>query len=235
MNLRMAPESFATYAAGTSDPRFTEWLRRQSEAAWACMITHRFTRDIAADALELDVFKRYLVYEHAFVETTVSIFGYALVRAPSITEQTRLVEVLRGLTSDQEGYFTRVFEALGMPEACRREPVLPPAVQAFREGMLGAAAHGAYEDILAAMLAAEWMYLTWSREAQRSNPRDSFPAEWIALHIAPRFENQVTWMREQLDRLGPMLAPFRQHRAADIFRRTLELEVDFHDAPYAEP
>ena len=233
MSAQSTSEGFVAFAAAGNGLRFTDWLRARSEPLWTRMTTHRFTREIADDSLAAEAFQRYLVYEHAFVETAVTIFGYALVRAPSIAEQTRLVTVLGGLTGEQIGYFQRVFDALGVSDEDRAQPVLPPAVRAFRDGMLAVAAHGEYEEILAAMVAAEWMYLTWSRVAHRRRPRDPRGAEWVALHVAPDFAGQVDWMRQQLDWLGPMLAPFRQERAAAAFRRTLELEIDFHDAPYA--
>lgn len=213
---------------------FTEWLRRESEPLWTRMIEHRFVRDMAGDTMAPDVFKRYLVYEHAFVDTAVTIFGYALVRAPSIAEQKRLVEVLRGLTDDQNSYFDRAFDALGVHDDLRRAPPLPASVSAFRDGMLVVAAHGAYEDIIASMLGAEWMYLTWCQAAHARRPKNALAAEWIALHVAQPFADQVAWMRDQLDRLGPQLPSWRQARAADAFRRTQALEIDFHEAPYQE-
>jgi len=218
-----------TAPAGT---QFSDWLRQSSEPLWTRMIEHRFVRDMASDAMPPDAFKRYLVYEHAFVDTAVTIFGYALVRAPSIREQKRLAEVLRGLTDDQNGYFDRAFDALAVPEDLRRAPPLPAAVLAFRDGMLVVAAHGAYEDIIAAMLGAEWMYLTWCQAAHARRPANALAAEWIELHVARPFADQVAWMRDQLDRLGPQLSSRRQARAAEAFRRTLALEIDFHDAPY---
>jgi len=46
--------------------------------------------------------------------------------------------------------------------------------------------------------------------------------------------DQVVWLLDELDRFGPELAPVRQHRLAAAFRRTLILEIGFHDAPYAD-
>ena len=54
----------------------------------------------------------------------------------------------------------------------------------------------------------------------------------VALHVDQPFADQVVWMRGQLDKYGPSLAPWRQERVAESFRRTLELEIGFHDAPY---
>lgn len=227
-------ENFADYLQTKPNPRFCEWLRYSAEPDWTRMVGHRFTQDMATDSLPPDAMLRYLVYEHGFVETAVTIFGYALVKAPTITEQVKLVETLRSLTTDQLAYFDRVFERLGVSAEQRASTVTPLGVLAFREGMLSLAAHGTYEEIIAGMAAAEWMYLTWSQAAPQRHPSHSVCAEWVALHVDPQFAGQVAWLLEQLDRLGPSLPLSRQQKLAAAFHRTLVLEIGFHDAPYAE-
>lgn len=231
---RGSDTSFADYRRATPTGSFSDWVRSVAEPLWGRMLTHRFTSDMASDALPPDALRRYLIYEHDFVEVAVTIFGYALVKAPSTVEQARLTEILRGLTTDQLAYFDRVFRRLGVSEPMRRPDVLPPAVLAFREGMLALASHRTYEEIIAGMAAAEWMYHTWCQEAQRRQPADPVSTEWIALHVAPPFAEQVAWLLGQLDGLGPALAPWHQQRVALAFRRTLALEIDFHDAPYGD-
>ena len=226
--------SFADYSRTTANARFSDWLRDRAEPDWTRMVNHRFMQDIATDSLPPDVLLRYLIYEHGFVETAVTIFGYALVKAPTIVEQGKIVETLRGLTTDQLAYFDRAFERLGVSAEQRASTVSPAGVLALRDGMLSLAAHSTYEEIIAGMAAAEWMYLTWSQAAYRRHPSHPVCAEWIALHVDPQFAGQVDWLREQLDRLGPLLAPIRQQQVAAAFHRTLVLEIGFHHAPYAE-
>ena len=233
-DLRIVAPSFADFAKAVPGGSFSEWLRARSGPPWDRMVHHRFTREMAQGTIAPAALRRYLVFEHRFVETAVVIFGYALVRAPSIVEQARLTEVLRGLTGDQLTWFQRIFTQLGISEAEQR-PVDPPsAVRAFDEGMLGLAAHGSYEEIVGSMAAAEWMYHTWCTEAHAAAPADPVIAEWVGLHVAASFADQVAWMRGQVDQHGPALAPWRQERVANAFARTLALEIDFHDAPYQE-
>ena len=228
------PGSFRDYVTRTGGGRFRDWLRDRAEPHWTRMVDHRITKDMAADTLPPAALRRYLIHEHGFVETAVTIFAYALVKAPGIAEQSHLVETLRGLTTDQLEYFERVFGELGVSAAERDATPNPAEVLAFCDGMMRLAAHGTYEEIIAGMAAAEWMYLTWSRAAHERQPRDRTCAEWIALHVAPPFASQVEWLLEQLDALGPALPPRHQGRLADAFRRTLELEIAFHDAPYVD-
>jgi thiaminase/transcriptional activator TenA len=100
--------------------------------------------------------------------------------------------------------------------------------------VLAIAERGSFAEILAAMLAAEWMYLTWCEAAQIQGPRVATAADWIRLHVEPGFRGQVAWLRRRLDQLGPDLPAAEQRRCADSFGRVLALEIAFHHAPYAE-
>lgn len=226
------PFTYAEFSRLHDQSRFTDWLRQQAEPAWTAAVEHRFTYQIADDSLDEAVFKRYLVNEYSFVITAATLLGYAIAKAPKMEEKARLAEGLRGLTTDQRQFFMRAFDALGIPEAQWAAPISDSAVLVFRDTTVRAAAHGGFEESLATMLAAEWMYVTWSQRAHRRRPRHPYYAEWIALHVTPEFEGHVAWLRGRLDHYGPLLPPCRQAEVAYIFRRTLELEIAFHDAPY---
>jgi thiaminase (transcriptional activator TenA) len=225
---------YSDYANAMQAATFSGWLRSQAGPLWDRMVRHRFTLDVASDRLPPDVWRRYLLYEHAFVETAVTIFGYALVKAPSIDAQVRLSTVLHELTTDQIEYFDRAFERLGVTPAERRLASPPAAVHAFRDGMLALAAHGTYEEIIGGMAAAEWMYLTWCTAAHERSPGDAMIVDWVALHVDQPFANQVAWMRGQLDGYGPELPQRHQEAVAKAFRHTLALEIGFHHAPYLD-
>lgn len=233
MTRKRVTETFLSYSTRQQDARFTEWLRERSEPAWTQAIDHRFTHEIAEDRLDDEVFGRYLMNEYSFVETSATVLGYAIAKAPSIDQKARLAEALRSLTADQRAYFIKVFPALGISSGQRETFTFSPAVLSFRDTVLRAAAHGGYEESLATMLAAEWMYLTWSKRASQKAPVRPYTAEWIELHVSAAFEDHVSWMRGQLDMYGPALLPYRQAEVAYLFNRTLELEIAFHDAPFA--
>jgi hypothetical protein len=69
--------------ADSGHDRFTGWLRARSEPDWTAATEHRFTEELAADTLEDDVFRRYLVADFRFVETLTATIGYAAARAPT--------------------------------------------------------------------------------------------------------------------------------------------------------
>lgn len=209
-------------------------ILEQARDVWDAMQGHRFVRDIEADQLEPTIFRRYLAYENAFVETAIQIFGYSLVKAPGLEEQRWLIGVLGALAEEQIAYFREAFATLDMDEAEWRDLPLPATVVAFRDGMLAIAAHGSYVDGIAAMFAAEWMYWTWCTRASSRPITDPVLKQWVDLHAAETFAAQVQWLRRQVDLAGLKMAASARARVADIFRRALNLEIGFHSAPYQE-
>jgi thiaminase/transcriptional activator TenA len=230
----MVGEDFAGFQLRHADAGFCDWLRAKNKASWDAMVTHRFCRDLASDRLPEAAFVRYLRYEHAFVRAAIGIFAYALAKAPTAADQDHLTDVLAGLAGEQEAYFRRAFAGLGLDPASPVPDALPEAARGLREGVLAVAAEGTFAEILAAMLAAEWMYLTWCEQAHARGPRREAPADWIQLHVEPAFRGQVDWLKRRLDELGPTLPTGEQARCADHFGSVLALEIAFHDAPYGE-
>lgn len=216
-------------ATGT---QFSEWLRDGDPALWQRMIGHRFCRDIAEDRLPDAAFTRYLRYEHAFVRAAIGMFAFALAKAPMPADQDHLLGILNALSTEQQAYFTRTFADLGLDAAVLAPDALPLAVRALRDGLLGFAAKGSFAEILAAMLAAEWMYLTWCDAAHARKPRRPAPAAWIGLHIESGFRQQVAWLRHRLDEIGPIIDSAERERCRTQFAKVLALEIAFHSAPY---
>jgi thiaminase (transcriptional activator TenA) len=207
-------------------------IRYYARSAWDRMQKHRFVTEIEHDRLAPEVFKRYLVYEHAFVETAISIFAYALARASTPSQRQTLVIILRALVEDQIDYFNRAFAhfAIDPGEELRRHR--PAGLLMFKNGMLGIAASGTYAEIMVTMLAAEWMYMTWSERVLRRPSRDAWIREWVSLHTEQPFVEQVNWLQGQVDDAGKTLTATERNHLAEVFLTALELEIIFHDAPY---
>jgi thiaminase/transcriptional activator TenA len=149
-----------------------------------------------------------------------------------MAERRRLGTFLGTLTSEENDYFERSFDALDVPETDRVDPERAPVTEAFEDLLGRAAGEGGYEETLAVLLPAEWCYLSWAREVADAKPELFYLAEWIDLHATEDFESFVEWLRGELDRTGPELSPRRQGRVARHFRRTMALEVAFFDAAY---
>lgn len=227
----MTAETFEAYATGRADARFTDWLRERSESDWTAATEHRFVRELADGTVDDAVFRRYLVQDYAFVGTLTSAFGYAVGQAPTMEARSSLTEFLGTLTDEENDYFERSFDTLDVPVNDRTDPPRADVTEAFEDLLIRAALEGDYEETLAVLVPAEWIYLSWATAASDA-PEKFYLREWIELHDTPEFEAFVEWLRRELDEYGPSLHERRQRRIERLFRRTVALEVAFFDAAY---
>jgi len=211
---------------------FSEQMRRAAGEIWSAALQHRFFREVAAGSVADRVFERYLRVEYGFVDCAAIVLGYGVAKAPSFMERRRLALGLYGLTTDQENFFAAAFERIGTPPQSRQG--LPPNPQSapLHDIFLNAATNEGYEEILACILAAEWMYLTWCSDANRTPSSRDYIRDWVALHAGGAFADHVLWVRAEIDARAPALPPERQARLRSLFARVLSAEILFHDAAY---
>ncbi|MGO4197718.1 TenA family protein [Rhizobium sp. YAF28] len=209
----------------------SEQMLDENRDVFEAMVHHRFVEDIKADRLPNEAFERYLVFEGAFVDTAIAIFSYATAKAGTIEEKRWLIGVLDALANQQIAYFEKTFATRAIDPA--RHDTGRADVAAFREGMLAIARDGGFLDTIAAMFAAEWMYWTWSTEADRMAISDPLLKEWVRLHAEPEFEAQARWLKAVLDEAGETMDIAERKRLSAIFGRAQRLEIDFHDAAYS--
>ncbi|MFC4438967.1 MULTISPECIES: TenA family protein [Natrialbaceae] len=238
------PASYADYADGADDPRFTAWLRERSESAWTDAVDHPFTRELGAGTLEEEAFATYLVQDSAFLDALVGAFGFAVGQAPDVAAKRPLIEFLETVTVEENDYVERSFDALDVSEAQRRDPDRSPTTAALVDLLGRAAREGGYAETLAVLVPAEWIYREWATAVadRYGNPNGERPsaganlpfyyAEWIDLHAVPSFVAFVDELRDQLDAVGPDCSPRRQARVERLFRRTVDLEAAFFDEAY---
>jgi thiaminase/transcriptional activator TenA len=205
----------------------SETLLRDHADVLQAMIEHPFVRAVQAGTLSRKAFDAYLVHEGAFVGTAIGIFAHLLARADDIADQRRIIAILDALANEQIAYFERVFRTRGInPE----DHPPPPSVTTFDRGMALIAHNGTFAEIATEMFAAEWMYMTWCRTVNCAAIDDADLATWVRLHTEPGFVDQANWLRRKVDEAG--LKPGDDvDRCSTVFRRVLELEFAFHDAP----
>ena len=222
----------AEATTGNPDIVFTDWLRETAEPHWSQATGHRFTRELADDSLPDDVYRRYLIQDYIFLDVLVRIVGYAIATAPSLTARVKLSAFLAAVTGEENTYFLRSFESLGVTPTDLE--AMPPdeVTKGFQETMLGAAQSSGYPEILRVFLPAEWIYLSWARGAGARRPARFYLSEWIEIHAIPEFDAFVAWLRAEVDRVGPALTPRRQEHLSALFREIVDLEVAFFDAAY---
>jgi thiaminase/transcriptional activator TenA len=225
--------SFSDFCAHTPGARFSDWLAARAEPFWSQASGHAFTRAIGDGTMPAEAYARYLIEDYTFVTDLASTLGYLVAKAPSMQAKSRLAGFLALLTSEENDYFLRSFEALDIAPDVYETAAQGPVTRAFSDLLLTASGKGSYADGLACLLCAEWCYLTWGlREAKKPRPEAFYLAEWIDLHAVAGFETFVTWIRTEMDRIGPALQPEEQERAARLFCRMSALEVAFFETAW---
>lgn len=209
--------------------QFSEILRRENAADWAASVGHRFVRELIAGTVPDEVMARYLVQDHRFIDDFLGLLGAAVATTDSFAARIRLGRFIGVIASDENTYFLRAFEELGLSETARAAVPDAAPTAGFKAIMREAAATRSYAAILAVLNVAEGLYLDWAMGANGTLPARFIHAEWITLHDNPDFRDLVGFLRAELDRVGPQQAAI----CRDFFGRAVALEREFFDAAYA--
>jgi thiaminase/transcriptional activator TenA len=210
--------------------RFTETLRTASEPSWSQAVGHRFVKELFAGAVPDAVMARYLIQDHRFLDSFLTLLGAALATADTFESRLRFGRFIGTVSSEENTYFLRAFKALGVTEDRRAADPDTPASTGFKAIMREAAETRSYAAILSVLVVTEWLYLDWASRAPKPSPDNFVHAEWITLHDNPNFRVFVDFLRAELDRVGPLQADL----CRDFFRRTVTLELSFFEAAYGD-
>ncbi len=205
---------------------FSEALRTRHSAAWKAATDNRFVRELVSDTMEDDVYSRYLRLDYAFIKALTASVGHAVAVAPGMPAKSRLAGFLSVLTSEENDYFLRSFEAFGEPPPTFDDPVSHPVVGAFDALLARQRTAGTYLDILSVLVPVEWVYLEWASNAVHSGaplPKRFYLSEWITLHADRDFNAFVNWMRAELDRAADGATDAERSRAEATFAEALVL------------
>jgi thiaminase (transcriptional activator TenA) len=211
--------------AGRPTLALPEEVRRSADADWQAAVSHRLFRAIIDDTVDDRVFDRYLRIEFGFIDTAAVVLGAAVLRAPGIEDRQVLAAGLHELLTSQYAFFA---DSLGDDLGALAPPSARPLHLLFGE----VAQEGSYVELLAAMMATEWLYETWcALVPERPSGRDTIRA-WVGLHTADAFRRHAAWLRERLDAIAYGLSPLEHARIGSVFRRAIVAEIAFHDAAY---
>lgn len=217
--------SFADFRQQNPGLSLSEQMAGYAGDHWQQAINHPFTEQLGDDILADDVYGRYLVQDYAFIETLVNLIARAIADASVMPQKTALAGFLAALTSDENTYFLRSFEALGIAEKDYLNPPLSPVAEQIIAELKDASAQG-YEHALTVLCCAEWCYLSWAQKQAHKKSSRFYFSEWIELHAIPEFETFVNWLRSEVDALAER-DDAELERLADRFAKVSTLEHQF--------
>ena len=132
---------------------------------------------------------------------------------PTLVDRVPGAKFLGLIAGDENSYFLRSFDALGLSEAEVNAPPAP-VTKRFDALMRKAAGSGKLHEMLAVLVVAEWSYLTWGGAAEPVAGLSWLHLEWIDLHRGDYFASVIAYLRGQLDKLELTSAQRGEARAA---------------------
>ncbi|MEG0938271.1 TenA family protein [Comamonas sp.] len=214
---------------------FAEQLRQSCITDWNACVQHRFVHEIFDGSLDDAVLRHYLVQDYQFINRFVALLGAAIASADVFAPRVVLSQFAGMVTSDENTYFLRSFDMLGVPEDQRLTPELTAPTKAFQQLMHEAAQSLNYANCMAVLAVAEGIYLDWADQPAKKHlpmPERFEHSEWIVLHANDFFRGFVGWLRSELDRIGPTLDETQKAEATHYFQRAVKLERQFFDHVY---
>ncbi len=209
----------------------TETLRDRCRDDWDAATSHAFTDALARGDLDPSKMAAYLQQDYLFLEGFVRLLSAAISAGPSLSDITPSAQFLGLVCGPENTYFQRSFKALDVPSA---PSVVAPETKAFQAHMEAARLSGKYENMMAVLVVAEWVYLSWAAPVEdRADDLPFWFGEWITLHAGDGFEGVVAHFRGQLDKVWSNLDDAAQADATEFFTKTVELERAFFDAAWA--
>ena len=171
--------------------RFTETLRAASEAGWSHAVQHRFVNELFAGAVPDAVMARYLIQDHRFLDSFLVLLGAALASADTFAARLRFGRFIGMVSAEENTYFLRAFEALGVTVTRRAaDPDTQPTI-GFKAIMREAADTRSYAAALSVLVVAEWLYLDWASRAPQPLPNNFVHAR---VDHAAR-QSEFSWVR----------------------------------------
>ena len=214
--------------------RATDLLKKSTQTDWDAATDHPFCKELADGTLPLDKMRWYLVQDYKFIDEFVRLLATAIAHAPKLADRIPMAQFLGLVTSTENTYFLRSFEALEVSTEDQNAPAAP-ATRAFQDLMHAARTSGRYEQMLAVLIVAEWSYLTWAnRYKNYSTDLPFWFSEWIDLRTGEGFENVVGHLRDQLDNVWADLDDHHQSKAITMFNDAVLCERVFFDAAFTD-
>src|SRR5271169_6710560 len=114
-------------------------MRAASEAGWSHAAQHLFVKELFTEAVPDAVMARYLIQDHRFLDSFLTLLGAALASADTFSARLRFGRFIGMVSSEENTYFLRAFEALGVTEDRRAADADTPPTPGFKAIMREAA------------------------------------------------------------------------------------------------
>jgi thiaminase/transcriptional activator TenA len=140
----MSSSISSTAPEASSAKRFTDELREAAGDQWQRVIAHRFTAELASGDIDRTVLKRYLIQDHLFLDAFVVLLASIVAKAPTLEDRIPGCQFLGMVTSQENTYFERAFDKLGVTLEERQSTPTHPVTTKFIHQMRNTAENGTF-------------------------------------------------------------------------------------------
>ncbi|WP_238147587.1 MULTISPECIES: TenA family protein [Micrococcaceae] len=203
-----------------------------SAGFWEAAVDHRFVRELFSGTIADEVLAEYLKQDYQFFDEFISMVGACVAHADTIGAKLRFSRQLGMLASDEDGYFIRSFDELGVPEKERLDPELNAPASSFKDLMRGAVRSASYAELLVMLVVAECLYLDWG-ERDLTMPESQLHRGWIELHRGQAFREWCQFLVDELNRAASQTS-VDTVALNERWTAAVRLEKEFFDAAYTE-
>lgn len=204
---------------------------KDSQLDWQAAINHRFVKELFEGRIEDNVLKTYLIQDYHFFDAFLSMLGACVAHADKLDAKLRFAKQLGFLEADEDGYFQKAFQELGVKEKDYLHVTLHPVTRDFQKLMYSAVDSSDYAQLLVMLVIAEGLYLDWGSK-DLSLPKRYVHQEWINLHKGPLFEEWVQFLVDELNRVAGNRADHAELQKR--WNQAVSLELAFFDLGYDE-
>lgn len=198
-------------------------------------ILHPLTNELCQGTLADDKLLTYLVQDLKFFQVGLNVMGKALAYCDDAEAAIVLGKQIGFVSNDENTYFYKVIEQLSGSSditllAREAEPL--PAVKKYIDLLQYLAAKStSYVELITFIYVMEKVYLGWADlNIERGLPPLTYKhSEWVVLHSGDAFTKWVDFLASEVDRV---VTPDSFKLCEDIFKKTVQLEIDFFSECY---
>jgi thiaminase (transcriptional activator TenA) len=211
---------------------FSDELRSAAAKTWDAATTHRFVDELWAGRVEPSVLGGHLLQEGLVLDRRVALMGAAVVTADLPDSRLALARRIGLVAGPPASYLARAMDVQDVPLDARSHPDPDPAAVDLRDLLDTTVRTGGYPELLAVLLAGDWLQRDCATRADADPPTEALLREWVELRRGAAVEAWVAFLRRELDRTAAVLDAGRRDALAALSTRAVELELGLLDAAF---
>ena len=199
---------------------------------YAAILAHPFITGLTDGTLDRASFRYFLIQDSHYLRVYARALALTAARATTDDAVQMFAAHAANAIAVEQDLHTRLLGELGIDPGDVATTPAGPATVAYTSYLLAVCATGSYAEAVATVLPCYWVYRDVGRElAARSSP-DPVYAAWIATYASPGFDEVVSAVIEETDRLGASTHPAERERCRAHFATTARYEWMFWDAAH---